>query len=83
MSESKKILRKLEGTVVSIKMDKTTVVKVDRQVINKKYQKRHTVSKRYKCHDPKNQYQLDDKVVIAECRPYSKEKRWRVVKKID
>ncbi len=83
MLDKKKILRKLEGIVISNKMDKTVVVKVDRQVINRKYQKRYTKSKNYKCHDSKNQYKTGDKVVIAACRPLSKNKRWRVIKKID
>ena len=82
MTETKKISRKIEGTVTSDKMDKTVVVKVDRQVINKKYQKRYTVSKNFKCHDPKNLYKVGDKVVISECRPISKDKTWRVISKI-
>ncbi|HLC64440.1 MAG TPA: 30S ribosomal protein S17 [Patescibacteria group bacterium] len=81
--ENKKILRKLEGAVVSDKMDKTVVVKVDRQVTNKKYQKKYTVSKKYKCHDARNEYKEGDQVVIVACRPLSKDKRWRVFKKLN
>ena len=77
-----KILRKLEGTVVSSKMDKTVVVKVDRQVTNQKYQKKFTASKKYKCHDAKNEYREGDRVVIAACRPISKDKQWRVLNKL-
>ncbi|HAH03953.1 TPA: 30S ribosomal protein S17 [Candidatus Komeilibacteria bacterium] len=73
------IFRKMEGVIVSDKMDKTVVVRVDRQVLNKKYQKRFTVSRKYKCHDAKNEYKTGAKVVIAECRPISKDKKWRVI----
>jgi small subunit ribosomal protein S17 len=63
-------------------MTKTVVVKVDRVKVHPKYQKRYTVSKRYKAHDEKNEYKVGDKVIIEECRPLSKEKRWRVVGRI-
>ena len=82
MSEPKKIFRKLEGTVVSAKMAKTVVVKVDRQVINRKYKKRFIRSRKFKCHDAKGQYRVGDKVLFVECRPLSKDKRWRIVSKI-
>ena len=81
MTETKKISRKIEGTVTSDKMDKTVVVKVDRKVANRKYKKKYTVSKKYKCHDEKNQYKEGDKVAIVACRPLSKDKRWRVLEK--
>ena len=81
--DKKKIFRKFEGVIVSDKMDKTVVVRIDRKVTHKKYKKKYTVSKSYKCHDEKNQYKVGDKVVFAECRPLSKDKRWRVVKKIE
>ena len=82
MTEVKKQLRKFEGTVVSTKMDKTAVVLVTRQVTHKKYGKKYKVSKKFKCHDEKNQYREGDFVMFAECRPLSKDKRWRVIKKI-
>lgn len=77
----KKILRKFEGTVVSDKMDKTVVVKVERQVAHKKYGKKYTTSRNYKCHDQANQYKTGDRVVFGACRPISKDKRWRVLGK--
>jgi small subunit ribosomal protein S17 len=77
--DKKKNVRKLKGIVVSAKMDKTVVVKVDRYVAHKKYGKRFVVSKKYKCHDEKNQYKTGDQVIFVECRPLSKDKRWRVV----
>lgn len=79
----KVILRKLLGTVVSDKMDKTVVVRVDRQISHKKYFKKFTVSKKYKAHDEKNQFHPGDYVEIAATRPLSKDKRWRVLRKIE
>ena len=72
--------RQLIGTVVSRKMDKTVVVKVDRQVMHAKYHKSYASSKKYKCHDEKGIGQTGRQVVFVECRPYSKAKRWRLLK---
>lgn len=79
---SEVIKRKLEGEVVSDKMDKTVVVEVTTVKIQSKYKKRYKSSKKYKAHDEKNQYKVGDVVVIEGCRPLSKDKRWRVVKKV-
>jgi len=71
------------GTVVSDKMDKTVVVRVERLVahpVYKKYVKRRST---YKAHDEKNEYQIGDRVEIIETRPLSKEKRWRVSRLIE
>lgn len=76
-----KIKRRLEGVVVSNKMAKTVVVKVMRTKRHPKYQKQFSISKRYKAHNEKVELQAGDRVVIEECRPLSKEKKWRVVKK--
>ncbi|RMD58940.1 30S ribosomal protein S17 [Candidatus Parcubacteria bacterium] len=73
------IRRVFKGVVVSDKMDKTIVVKVERVKVHPKYKKRFVVSKRYKVHDEKNQFRTGDEVQFAECRPLSKEKRWRVL----
>ena len=73
--------RELVGLVVSDKMQKTIVVKVDRVKTHPKYGKQFIVSKRYKVHDEKNEYKTGDKVVFVECRPLSKDKRWRVTGK--
>ena len=73
------IRRKFDGIVVSDKMDKTIVVRVDRVKVHPKYGKRFTVSKKFKVHDEKNQFKEKDKVVFVECRPLSKDKRWRVI----
>lgn len=74
------IRKKFSGLVVSDKSDKTIVVKVERVKINPKYKKRYTVSSRYKVHDEKNEFKVGDKVFFVECRPLSKDKRWRVIK---
>ncbi|PIT90802.1 MAG: 30S ribosomal protein S17 [Candidatus Komeilibacteria bacterium CG10_big_fil_rev_8_21_14_0_10_41_13] len=81
--EKKKNQRRFEGTVVSDKMDKTVVVQVVRNLVHKKYQRKYMVTDRYKCHDEKNQYKVGDQVVFVECRPLSKDKRWRIVKKLN
>ena len=75
------IIRKnFSGVVVSDKSDKTIVVKVETVKIHPKYKKRYTVSRKYKVHDEKNEYKTGDKVNFVECRPLSRDKRWRVVK---
>ena len=74
------IKRTFTGIVVSDRMDKTIVVKVERTKIHPRYHKRYTVSKKYKVHDEKNQYKIGDKVKFVECRPLSKDKRWKIIK---
>lgn len=77
-----KIGRKLKGSVVSDKMQKTVVVAVSRLKKHPKYKKYFKVTKRFKAHDEAGEYRVGDKVVIEEIRPLSKEKRWRVASKI-
>jgi len=74
--------RKLTGVVVSDKMQKTVVVKVNRIKLHSKYLKQYNVSKKFKAHDEKEEYNIGDKVVIQETKPVSKDKRWRVVSKV-
>ena len=74
-----KKLRKFKGTVVSDKMQKTIVVEVESFKMHPKLKKRYRVNKKYKVHDEKGQYKIDDVVDFVECRPLSKDKRWRVV----
>lgn len=71
--------RKLEGVVVSDKMNKTIVVKVESFKRHPLYHKIMKVSKRFKAHDEKNECKIGDVVVIEQTRPLSKEKRWKVV----
>ena len=74
--------RQLIGTVVSDKMQKTIVVEIERIKEHTKYKKSYKISKRYKAHDEKGEYKEGDKVVIEECKPLSKDKRWKVIKKV-
>lgn len=80
--DTNKKYRKLEGTVVSDKMEKTVVVAVERLKLHPKYRKYFRVTKKYKAHDENKEYHTGDKVVIQETRPLSKEKRWKVISKI-
>ena len=73
-------LEKLQvGTVVSNKMDKTVVVRIDRYKRHRLYGKTLRETRRYKVHDENNECRLGDIVRISETRPLSREKRWRVV----
>jgi len=74
--------RLLKGVITSDKMDKTVVVLINRYKKHPKYKKRYKVSKKYKADDPKNKYKIGNKVIIQETRPISKDKRWKVIKKI-
>lgn len=81
IKKANKNIRKFTGVVVSNKMDKTIVVEIERVKTHPKYQKQFRIHKRYKVHDEKNEYKVGDKVLIYECRPISKAKRWRVISK--
>lgn len=78
-SHSKK--QQLIGTVVSDKMMKTVVVKVDIRKRHAKYKKAYTISKKFKAHDEKDEYHTGDRVVIESIRPMSKEKKFKVISK--
>lgn len=67
------------GKVTSNKMDKTIVVTVDRLARHTRYKKVIKISKKYYVHDEKNEAKVGDEVRIAETRPTSKLKRWRLV----
>lgn len=75
--------RCFQGVVVSVKQTKTITVKVDRIKIHPIYKKRFVISKKYAVHDSKQQYKLGDKVKFVDCRPISKNKKWRVIYKVD
>jgi small subunit ribosomal protein S17 len=70
--------RTREGVVVSTAMDKTIVVAVRRRVRYPRYRKTITLSKKLLAHDEMNTCSVGDRVVIAESRPLSKRKRWRL-----
>ena len=71
------------GVVVSNKMAKTVVVKVERRVPDPKYGKIVKRAEKYKAHDENNVCQIGDKVRIVETRPMSKDKRWRVAETLE
>ncbi|MGE4370439.1 MAG: 30S ribosomal protein S17 [Burkholderiaceae bacterium] len=75
--------RTLIGEVVSNKMDKTVVVRVERRVKHPVYGKIMIRSAKYKAHDEQNQYNEGDTVEIAEGRPISRSKAWSVVRLIE
>jgi len=75
--------RKLQGVIVSDKMNKTRVVAVTLMKKHARYHKFYKVTKRYKAHDEQNLYKTGMLVVIEETRPLSKEKCWSIVKVID
>ncbi|MBP9766076.1 MAG: 30S ribosomal protein S17 [Candidatus Pacebacteria bacterium] len=75
--------KKIDGVVVSDKMDKTVVVNANRFVKHKKYGKFYKIDKKYKAHDENNEYKIGDKVTIEETRPISKDKSFKVLKKRD
>lgn len=64
------------GVVVSDKMEKTIVVKVETRVAHPLYGKTMLASKKYKAHDENNEARIGDRVQIVETRPLSKDKRW-------
>ena len=72
-----------QGYVVSDKMDKTVVVRVDRRTTHPLYRKTITQSKRYHAHDETNDVKVGDLVRITETRPLSKTKRWRVMEVVE
>ncbi|GGD05512.1 MULTISPECIES: 30S ribosomal protein S17 [Aquisalinus] len=71
--------RVMQGAVVSSKGDKTVVVNIERTFKHPLLKKIVRRSKRYHAHDESNQYKEGDLVVIQECAPKSKLKRWEVV----
>lgn len=73
---AKELRKSLIGSVVSDKMDKTIVVRVERTRRHALYGKVIRVSKKYKAHDENNSASVGDTVQIVEARPFSKEKRW-------
>lgn len=81
--EAVKNQRTLIGKVVSNKMDKTVVVRVERRVKHPVFGKIIVRSAKYKAHDETNQYNEGDTVEIAEGRPISRDKSWTVVRLLE
>ena len=71
--------RILQGTVTSDKNDQTVTVLVERRYTHPMMKKTVRASKKYRAHDPKNEFKVGDSVRIQECAPISKTKRWEVL----
>jgi small subunit ribosomal protein S17 len=71
------------GVVVSDRMQKTVVVSLERTVMHPKYKKFLRRRTKVKAHDESNQCHVGDRVLIVECRPLSRDKRWRVSKVLE
>ncbi len=72
----------LKGVVISDKMAKTVVVKVEQYKKHPRYSRFYRSSKKYKAHDEKGEFHIGDKVMIKEVRPISKDKHFIVIKKL-
>jgi small subunit ribosomal protein S17 len=72
--------KKIEGTVVSDKMNKTAVIRVERFVTDRLTGKKVKKTQKYKIHDENNTCKIGDFVEAEECRPLSREKRWTLIK---
>jgi small subunit ribosomal protein S17 len=72
-----------QGRVASNKMDKTIVVVAETRVPHPVYGKIMRKSARFKAHDERNEANIGDVVRIAECRPLSRMKRWRLVEIVE
>ncbi len=75
--------RRLVGTVVSNRMNKTALILVERLTKHRTYNKYVKRRVKYMAHDPQNLCQIGDKVRIIESRPLSKRKRWHVIERIN
>ena len=75
--------KKRIGRVVSDKMEKTIVVAVETKVRHPLYGKTMNRTTKFKAHDEKNEANMNDRVLIMETRPLSKDKRWRLVEIVE
>jgi small subunit ribosomal protein S17 len=75
--------RTKQGRVASDKMDKTIVVVTETRVPHPVYRKIVRKSARFKAHDERNEAHVGDLVRIAECRPLSRDKRWRLLEVLE
>ena len=75
--------RTLQGRVVSDKMDKSITVMIERRVKHPLYGKFVRKSTKVHAHDENNECQIGDLVVVEQCRPLSKTKKWRFIKLVE
>ena len=78
--ETVKVKKVITGTVISDKMDKTVVVAVERKFIHPTFKKVVKRTKKFRCHDEKNECSVGDFISMREVRPLSKSKRWNLEK---
>ena len=78
-AQSRMSKRTLSGVVISDKVDKGVTVRVDRRVMHPLYKKYIQRSTKFAVHDPENRFKVGDTIIIQECPPVSKRKRWEVV----
>jgi small subunit ribosomal protein S17 len=83
MTAAEKRTRTVTGKVVSNKMDKTITVLVERRVKHPVYGKYMTRSSKIHAHDEENRCGIGDTVTVAESRPISKSKTWRLVEVVE
>ena len=81
--EERNLRKTMTGVVTSDKMDKTVVIAVVQNEMDKTYGKIKKRTYKLKAHDEKNECQAGDKVKVMETRPLSKDKRWRVVEIVE
>ena len=81
--EERNLRKNRVGIVVSDKMDKTVVIAIEEHVKHQKYGKVIKRTIRLKVHDENNECGVGDKILVAETRPLSKDKRWRMVEIIE
>ena len=81
--EEKSRKKVLTGQVVSDKMEKTIVVSIAQRKLHRLYKKYVMNTKKVKAHDENNEAHIGDTVQVMECRPYSKDKCWRLTKIVE
>ena len=81
--ETKRNRKTLVGTVVSNKMEKTIVIRIERRKLHPLYKKYITRTKKIKAHDEGNLCQIGDLVKVIESRPLSKDKRWSLLEVLE
>ena len=79
----KAVKREFVGKVTSDKMDKTITVSISTKRMDPLYKKYVSRTKKCKAHDEKNEAHIGDTVKIVECRPLSKDKRWRLTQIVE
>ena len=73
----------LTGIIVSNKMKNTVIVEVERVLEHPKYRRRYKMHKRYKAHSEDPDVKIGEKVMIEECKPLSKDKKWKLTKRLN